>query len=166
MSGADRAPRDAREAILRDRARELARARDTAEADTVPLLPFEVGGEQYAVEVAGVHQVLDARLVDPLLGAPRGVIGAIVSRNRPVPVFDLRHLLGLEGGGLVDLVRVILVDDAGDLFGFAVERVSPRLDVPAAELRPAETGPFRWTAPGRVAVLDPARLGVSAGEAG
>lgn len=157
---------DRRAAILRERARELAEARETRTVETVSLLPFEVGGERYAVEVTGVHQVLDARFVDPLLGAPRCVIGAIMSRGRPVPVFDLRLLLGLEGGGLIDLVRVIVVDDGGDLFGFAAERVAARVEVPTAELRPADTGPFRWMAPDRLAVLDPSRLGVDGEGAG
>jgi len=160
------APGDRRDAILRDRARDLAQARETRSVETISLLPFEVGGERYAVEVTGVHQVLDARHVDPLLGAPRGVIGAIMSRSRPVPVFDVRHLLGLEGGGLVDLVRVILVDDDGDLFGFAVESVAARIEVPTTELRPADAGPFRWMAPGRLGVLDPSRLGVAGGGGG
>jgi len=155
-----------RGAILRERARELAQNRESLRVETVSLLPFEVGGERYAVEVTGVHQVLDARLVDPLLGAPRGVVGAIMSRSRPVPVFDLRFLLGLDGGGLTDLVRVVLVDDGGDLFGFAVERVAARVEVPATDLRPTEGGPFRWMAPDRLAVLDPSRLGVAGGEVG
>lgn len=157
---------DRREAILRARARELAQARERRAVETVSLLPFEVGGERYAVEVTAVHQVLDARFVDPLLGAPRGVVGAIMSRSRPVPVFDLRFLLGLDGGGLTDLVRVVLVDDGGDLFGFAVEHVAARVEVPATDLRPAEGGPFRWMAPDRLAVLDPSRLGVAGGEVG
>jgi purine-binding chemotaxis protein CheW len=161
------APADARhEAILRERARELAQARETETTGTVSLLPFEVGGERYAVEVMRVHHVLDARGIDPLLGAPRGVLGAIVSRGRPVPVFDLRSLLGLEGGGLADLVRVVLVDDGGDVFGFAVERVAARIEVATTDLRPAEAGPFRWMAPNQVAVLDPSHLGVAGGEAG
>ncbi len=155
-----------REAILRERAKELAEVRETRSGETVPLLPFEVGGERYAVEVSCIHQVLDARLVDPLLGAPRGVIGAIMASTRPVPVFDLRHLLGLEGGGLVDLLRVVVLDDAGDLFGLGVERVAPQVEVPLADLRPAEAGPFRWIAPGRLAVLDPPRLGLGGEEGG
>jgi len=163
---AEQPPGDRREAILRERARELAEAREPQALESVSLLPFEVGGERYAVEVAAVHQVLDARFVDPLLGAPRGVIGAIMSRSRPVPVFDVRFLLGLEGGGLIDLVRVILVEDGGDLFGFAVEHVSARVEVPTTDLRPADTGPFRWMAPGRVAVFDPSRLGLAGGGGG
>jgi purine-binding chemotaxis protein CheW len=147
------------EQLLRARARELAFAREEESADLVPLLPLEAGGERYAVEVTRVHQVVDARRVDPLLGAPRGVIGAVVSRTRPVPVFDLRHVLGLRGGGLQDLHRVVVVDDDGDLYGVAVERVAPRLEVPRSDLRPAGPGPFRWVTPDRMAVLDPSRLG-------
>jgi chemotaxis signal transduction protein len=81
-------------------------------------------------------------------------------------VFDLRHVLGLKGGGLQDLQRVVILADDGDLYGVAVERVAQRLEVPRADLRPAGPGPFRWVTPARLAVLDPARLGVHTGEAG
>jgi purine-binding chemotaxis protein CheW len=154
------------DAILRERARELAQAREATAVESVFLLPLEVGGERYAVEVSAVHQVLDARTVDPLLGAPRGVIGGVMSRTRPVPVFDLRQLLGLHGGGLSDLLRVVVLKDDGDLFGLAVERVARRVEAPRAELRPAESGPFRFMAPGRLPVLDPARLLLASGEGG
>jgi purine-binding chemotaxis protein CheW len=152
------------EAILRERARELAQAREEQTVEAVFLLPLEVGGERYAVEVGSVYQVLDARLVEAMLGAPRGVVGAVMSRTRPVPVFDLRQLLGLQGGGLSDLQRVVVLKDEGDLFGLAVERVAARVEAPRAELRPAESGPFRFMAPGRMPVLDPARLVLGGGE--
>jgi purine-binding chemotaxis protein CheW len=157
------APRRDREAVLRERARELARARETETTGKISLLPFEVGGERYAVEVTSVHQVLDARAIHPLLGAPRGVLGAVMSRGRPVPVFDLRSLLGLDGAALADLVRVVLVDDGGDVYGFAVERVAARVEVATADLSAADSGPFRWIAPSQVAVLDPSRLGIAGG---
>jgi purine-binding chemotaxis protein CheW len=161
-SSAERAVTDPRsEAILRERARELAQARDEESADIRVILPFEVAGDRYAVEVVRVHQVLDARRVHPLLGAPRGVIGAIVARTRPLPVLDLRHVLGLEGSGLSDLQRVVILDDGGDLFGLAVERVGRRIEVPVEELRPAEAGPFVWVTSDRRAVLDPSRLAVA-----
>jgi purine-binding chemotaxis protein CheW len=152
------------EAVLRERARELAQAREEERVDVRVLLPFEVAGDRYAVEVVKVHQVLDARWVHPLLGAPRGVVGAIMSRTRPVPVLDLRHVLGLEGGGLSDSQRVVVLDDDGDLFGLAVERVGRRIELPEAELRAPEAGPFAWVTPDRRAVLDPARLGVAGRE--
>ncbi|WP_242345099.1 chemotaxis protein CheW [Anaeromyxobacter terrae] len=161
MTARPAAEADRSDAILRERARELAQAREEESADVRVILPFEVAGDRYAVEVTRIHQVLDSRRVHPLLGAPRGVIGAIVARTRPVPVLDLRHVLGLEGGGLSDLQRVVVLDDEGDLFGLAVERVGRRIEIPVADLRPPETGPFAWVTPDRRAVLDPSRLGVA-----
>lgn len=155
------------DAVLRERARELALAREEQQAvASIALLPFAAGGERYAIEVTCVHQIADAGRAHPLLGAPRGVLGALMARTRPAPVFDLRHLLGLEGGGLSDLQRIVVVDDDGDLFGIAVERVERQVQVPMAELREAQGGPFRWMAPGRLAVLDPARLGLARPEGG
>lgn len=163
VSATELTPED-REALLKERARELAQVRETLTEKTLSILPFAVGGERYGVEVIAVHQVLDAAGVSPLLGAPRGVIGAIVSRTRPIPVLDLRHVLGLEGGGLSDLHRVVVLDDEGDLFGIAVELVSPRLEVALGDLRAGDGGLFKWIAPDRLAVLDPAELGLGARE--
>jgi purine-binding chemotaxis protein CheW len=162
VSGAAPARAGSVEAVLRERARQLAQARETEHgAGGHVVLPLEVSGQRYAVEALRVHQVLHAKGLHPLLGAPRGVIGAIMCRTRPVGVLDLRALLGLEEGRLADLQWVIVVEDGTDLFGLAVERVLRRLEVPASEVRPAPAGPFLWLAPERLAVLDPARLGVS-----
>lgn len=152
-----------REAVLRVRAQQLAQVREVQQRAVVSLLPFEVGGERYGLEAVAVHQVLDAAGVSPLLGAPRGVIGAIVSRTKPVPVLDLRHLLGLPGGGLSDLRRVVVLEDAGDLFGIAVERVLPRMDLAPGELVAGDGATFKWIGPDRLAVIDPARLGLGEG---
>lgn len=161
MSQAE-APPAAVEALLRERARQLALAREEVRAAGARvILPLEVGGQRFAVEALRVHQVLDARGLHPLLGAPRGVIGAVMCRTRPVGVLDLRPLLGLEDGRLSDLQRVVVVEDGDDLYGLAVERVLRRQEVPEAEARPAPPGPFLWLAPDRLAVLDPARLGVA-----
>lgn len=149
------------EDLLRARARELAQARETARPEGAQvLLPVEIGGRRYAVPAQRVHQVLDARGLHPLIGAPRGVLGAIMCRSRPVGVLDLRPLLGLEEGRLSDLQRVVVVEDGLDLYGLAVERVLRSVEVAAAELRPAPTGPFLALAPGRLAVLDTERLGL------
>lgn len=154
--------------LLRERARALAQAREEERTHGARVvLPFEVGGRRFAAEARHVHQVLDAGALHPLLGAPRGVIGAIMCRTRPVGVLDPRPLLDLGDGNLSDLQRVVVLEDDGDLFGLAVERVLRRVEVPAADVRPAPPGPFLWLAPGHLAVLDPARIGATSGaEAG
>lgn len=147
--------------LLRERATELARPREAPAAAGIVLLPFQAGGLPWAVEVSAIHQVLEAERIDPLLGARPPVIGVALTRTRPVPVLDVRRVLGLQGAGLSDLRRVVVVVDDGDLFGLAVERVGRRLELAPAQLAPAERRFLRWTGPDRMGVLDVAQLGLA-----
>ena len=149
----------ARQAILAERGRAIAAARETARPELMPVVAFSVGGERFAVEVEAVTQVLDARGLQPLLATPPWLLGAMVARSRVVPVLDLRQLLGLPGGGLSDLTRVVVVESEGDAFGLAVEALEGRVEVAREWLEPAPSGPFHWIAADRLALLDLARLG-------
>ena len=151
----------ARQAILAQRGRAIAEAPEPARAEHLPVVAFSVGGARYAVEVEAVTQVLDARGLQPLLASPPWLLGAMASRTRVVPVLDLRQLLGLPGGGLSDLTRVVVVEWDDDAFGLAVEAMEGRIEVAREGLAPAPAGPFRWIAPDRLALLDLARLGVA-----
>jgi purine-binding chemotaxis protein CheW len=147
--------------ILEERARLVARVRQEAREGGLPVLAFRVAGERYAVEVSSVFQVVDASGLTPLPATPPWVLGAILARTRVVPVLDLRALLGLEGGGMSDLSKVLVLEDGEDLFGLAVEELEGRVDLDRAELAAAPEGPFSWIAPDRLALLDLDRLGTS-----
>ncbi len=155
MSEADR-----RREILEARARAIACARQEARADGVPVLAFGVGGERYAVRVEEVSQVLEARGLHALPGAPRWLLGALIARSRVVPVLDLRHLLGLGAGGMSDLTRVVVVEQGGESFGLAVEVLEGRLEIPRTPPSAPAAGPLRWIPSARLALLDLARLGI------
>jgi purine-binding chemotaxis protein CheW len=149
-----------RREVLAERARAIAGSREAARTECEAVLAFTVGGERYALPVEAVSQVLEARGLQPLLAAPPWLLGAMVARTRVVPVLDLRPLLGLDGGGLNDLGKVIVVEHEGEAFGIAAEALEGRLEVPRAGLAPAAAGPFRWVAPDRLALLDLAKLGL------
>ena len=149
-----------RREVLTERARAIAGSREVVRAESEPVLAFTVGGERYAVAVEAVSQVLEARGLQPLVAAPPWLLGAMVARTRVVPVLDLRQLLGLSGGGMSDLGKVIVVDYQGEVFGIAAEALEGRLEVPRVGLAPAAAGPFRWVAPDRLALLDLAQLGM------
>jgi purine-binding chemotaxis protein CheW len=149
-----------RREVLEERGRAIATSRQAVRAESEPVLAFTVGGERYAVEVAAVSQVLEARGLQPLLAAPPWLLGAMVARTRVVPVLDLRQLLGLSGGGMSDLGKVIVVEHEGEAFGIAAETLEGRLEVARAGLAASSAGPFHWVAPDRLALLDLAQLGV------
>ena len=147
-----------RQEVLVTRGRAIAGARQEVRPESLAVLAFGVAGERYAVGLDDVSQVLEAKGISPLPGAPRWLLGAMIARSRVVPVLDLRQILGLEGEGLSDLSRVVVVEEDGDVFGLAVETLEGRQDLPLAGLSRPAAGPFRWIAPDRLAVLDLAQL--------
>lgn len=155
-----------RERILRERAAAVARVREEPREGGIPVLVFTVGGERYAVEVGAVFQVVDAAALAPLPATPPWVLGAVLARAHVVPVLDLRALLGLQGGGMSDLGKVVVLEHEGERFGLAVEALEGRLDLPREGLAEAGGGPFAWIAPDRLAVLDLARVGAPAARGG
>jgi purine-binding chemotaxis protein CheW len=152
MSAADRLR------ILAARASAAAAVREERAGGGERVLAFRVGGERYALPVQAVSLVLDASTLGPLVGAPPWLLGAAVARARIVPVLDLRRLLGLEGGGLSDLTRVVVVERDGEAFGLAAEAIEGERDVAAGDVTPATSGPFVWVARDRTALLDVAAL--------
>lgn len=165
LSGAEGNAARRRE-ILQQRARLVAGSREESRAETVPVLAFQVGGERYALPIEAVGGVLEAKGLSPLPASPPWLLGAMVARTRIVPVLDLRQLLGLSGGGMSDLGRVVVVEHEGEVFGLAVELLEGRLEVPRVGLAPAESGPFGWIAPDRLALLDLGKLAAPAASRG
>ncbi|RKG93372.1 chemotaxis protein CheW [Corallococcus terminator] len=148
-----------RREVLHQRAVALASSRHEERQEVVTVLAFQVGGERYAVRIELVDHVLEARGMCALPGAPRHVLGALLSRSRIVPVLDLRQLLGLEGGGMSDLSKVVVVELEDEAFGLAAEVVDGRKELPRAELSQPPAGPFLFLTPDRLTVLDLTQLG-------
>src|SRR5690349_20244737 len=103
-------PDAAARAILRDRARRLARAPDTPSADaTVDVLEFGLASERYALLAGKVHDVQPLRDLTPLPCTPPFLRGLVNIRGRLVPVIDLKKFFGLPERGITDLHRVLLL---------------------------------------------------------
>jgi purine-binding chemotaxis protein CheW len=153
----DRDP-ERRRALLEARARAIAEAREAPRPDGIPVLVFRIGGRSFAVEVAAVGQVVEARGIWPLPACPPWLIGALVARTRIVPVLDLRPMLGLPAHGTTSLKRVIVLEQGGEAFAVAVEGLDGRRDVPASQVAPPGPGPFKWATSDGLAVVDLDRL--------
>jgi purine-binding chemotaxis protein CheW len=156
--GADLSP-DERGKILSERALALAGTREQTRARSpMEVVAFKVGGERYAVPIEKVDEILEIKGLCPLLGAPRHVLGAMVARSRVLAVLDLRQVLGLSGGGMSDLTKVVAVLEGEELFGIAVEEVEGKLELDRPD-HPVQTpGPFLFVSADRLAVLDLAGL--------
>ncbi|WP_163996948.1 chemotaxis protein CheW [Pyxidicoccus caerfyrddinensis] len=163
LEGTQKVSPERRREVLGARARALAESRHEERQEVLSVLAFQVGGERYAVRIEHVDHVLEARGIASLPGAPRHVLGALVSRSRVVPVLDLRQLLGLEGGGMSDLGKVVVVELGEESFGLAAEGVEGRKELPRTELSQPPPGPFLFLTQDRLTVLDLEQLGGPSG---
>ena len=95
-----------------------------------------VGNERYALPVRDVIEVAALEELTTVPGAPRAVIGVQNLRGQVVPVVDLGAVLGLPGTRGPD--AIVIVDDAGDPAGLAVDRLMDVEAVDATAMEPAE----------------------------
>ena len=104
------ADRDTAETILRDRARQLARAVASEPTENlVDVLEFGLARERYAFLTSQVHDVQPLRELTPLPCTPPFLFGLINIRGRLVPVIDLKKFFGLPERGITDLHKVLLL---------------------------------------------------------
>ncbi len=145
-----------RRQILAARAKALAKQPVLKkQQEVMEVVAFRVGGERYAVPIERIDKILEIKGLATLVGAPRHVLGAIIAPSKILAVLDLRQMLGLQGGGMTDLTKVIAISDGEDLFGLAVEDVEGKLDLSIQQKSSSQCGgPFLFVTNDRLAVLD------------
>jgi purine-binding chemotaxis protein CheW len=86
-----------------------------------------VGGEQYALGVEHVHEVVDLGELTPVPGTADSVLGLRNVNGEIVPVFDLARVLGVEHGGRQSEIgqrRLLIAECDGQRAAFAVDEVT------------------------------------------
>jgi purine-binding chemotaxis protein CheW len=103
---------------------------------------FRLGGEDYALEVLRVQEVLDVQSMTEVPGSPKALLGVINLRGHVVPVYDLRIPFGMPPGGRANRAPSVLIVETeegndGQVTGLVVDRVSDVLEFSPEEIQPA-----------------------------
>jgi chemotaxis signal transduction protein len=126
-----------------------------------------VGGEQYALPVEHVHEVIDVGELTPVPGAAESVLGLRNCNGEIVPAFDLAKILQIERDGhrseidrsKIGQRRLLVTECAARRAAFAVDEV---IDVgPLAGTMQESDSPYLLAS----MVLDGAMVGVLAVDA-
>jgi purine-binding chemotaxis protein CheW len=123
------------------------RARDQgAGADPLAqLCTFRIGGEDYAIDIMRVREILHPLPITPVPRAPPFVEGVFRLRGDVIPVVDVRKRLALPPGAGTRKSRFLVVNVAGRRIALVVDEVREVLRLPRSEIRPAPslgtTGP-------------------------
>lgn len=95
------------------------------------LVTFQLGREEYGVEIASVQEIIRATDITPVPGAPSHVRGVINLRGKIIPVVDLRRRFALEVVENSESQRIIVVEMGEKRIGMLVDGVSQVIRVPA-----------------------------------
>lgn len=105
-------------------------------------LTFFLGGEEYAVAIGDVREVLKAPPITEVPRAPADVVGVVTVRGEVVAVFDPRRRLGLSGAP-PEGARLVVVDAGEGPCALLVDRVASVVRLPAGRIEPCPEGVAR-----------------------
>jgi len=111
--------------------------RTTAAAE-LEVLTFALAGEQYAVNIERIVEIVRPRAATRVPNAGANVVGIISLRGLIVTVVDVRAKLHHPSAAIGHDARVIVVEHGGETLGFQVDRVLRvvKLDAGAVEAHP------------------------------
>jgi len=112
-----------------------------AQGQPTQLLSFWMGGEEHAMELSYVKEVITHRAVTRVPSVPAFVLGVINLRGSIVPVVDLGAMLGLPRSAVTAnscfVIAPLFFGDEGAEAGLLVESVGQVLEVDEAEMTAA-----------------------------
>ncbi|HUI45653.1 MAG TPA: chemotaxis protein CheW [Nitrospirota bacterium] len=95
-----------------------------APAQEMEMLSFRLGGEEYAVMVDDVREVLKLRDLTVVPNAPDYILGVISLRGTMLPIMDLCKRFGIESGARDEKSRIVVVNPDEEEVGLMVDRVT------------------------------------------
>jgi purine-binding chemotaxis protein CheW len=103
----------------------------------VQLCAFRVGGEDYAIDIMRVREIIPPLPVTPVPRAPPFVEGVARLRGEVLPVVDVRKRFGLPASPPTRRTRFLVVVVGRRRLALAVDEVCEVLRLRRNELRPA-----------------------------
>lgn len=107
------------------------------ETREIEMLSFRLSGEEYAVVVAEVREVLKIRELTRVPNAPDYILGVTSLRGTMLPVIDLCTRLGLKPAERNEKARIIVISTDDEDVGLIVDRVNSVIRVLPEAIKPA-----------------------------
>ncbi len=102
----------------------------------IELLSFRLGGEEYAVLVDDVREVLKIRELTAVPNTPEYILGVTSLRGTMLTVIDLGRRLGLTPCARDDRARIVVVSPDDEDVGLLVDRVTGVLKIMPEGIKP------------------------------
>lgn len=110
---------------------------DEAPSDELQLVSFEVAGQEYAIAIEDVQEIV--QVPDAIAHVPRAqshVLGVMTLRNRLLPLVSLRCMFDLPGQDADARSRIVVVSVGGASVGVVTDSVKEVLRVARCDVDP------------------------------
>jgi purine-binding chemotaxis protein CheW len=105
----------------------------------VELCTFRIGGEDYAVDIMRVREIINPLPVTPVPRAPAFIEGVIRLRSEVIPVVDVRKRFALPPTPQTRKTKYLVVRIGGRRLALVVDEVTEVVRLARSEIRPAPT---------------------------
>lgn len=109
------------------------------EGDLLQLVTFNIGDEEFGVEILKVQEIIRMMGITRVPRAPDFVEGVINLRGKVIPIIDLRKRFGMKSQDHDKHTRIIVIEINKVIVGFVVDSVSEVLRIPSSTVEPPPT---------------------------
>lgn len=102
-------------------------------------LSFQLGAEEYGIDILRVQEIRSYEAPTRIANAPRFVMGVVNLRGVIVPIIDLRLKLGCSSVQYNEFTVVIVLTVLDRVIGIVVDSVSDVLEIDPDQVKPAPT---------------------------
>jgi purine-binding chemotaxis protein CheW len=107
-----------------------------AQGQLLQFVTFQLGDEEFAVNVAQVQEIVRLTTITAVPRAPHYVEGVLNLRGRIVPVIDLAKRFGLPPHERTKTTRVVITEVEGRTVGMLVDAVTEVIRLAAGAIEP------------------------------
>jgi purine-binding chemotaxis protein CheW len=100
-------------------------------------LSFELGSEEYGIEILKVQEIRSYEAVTHIANAPEFIKGVVNLRGIIVPIVDMRIKFNLGKADYDQFTVVIILNVAGSVVGMVVDGVSDVITLSPEQMKPA-----------------------------
>lgn len=108
-----------------------------ADSDLLQLVIFQLGGEEFGVDIMAVQEIIKMPTITAIPQAPEYVSGVINLRGKIIVVINLGKKFNIPSSENNDDYKVIVVELENQVIGMMVDSVSEVLRIPSTSVDPA-----------------------------
>jgi purine-binding chemotaxis protein CheW len=115
---------------------QAAEAKHGSADELLQLVSFNIGDEEFGVDILQVQEINRMLEVTKVPNAPEYVDGVINLRGKVIPIIDLRRRFGMARKEHDKHTRIVVVELNGKVVGFVVDAVREVLRIPRSVTEP------------------------------